>query len=34
MQNNGKSYCLFDNLMDIKDFSNNIEETINFYIDN
>ena len=34
MQNNGKAYCLFDNLMDIKDFSNNIEETINFYIDN
>ena len=33
-QNNGLSFCLFDNLMNINDFSNNIEETINFFIDN
>ena len=32
-QNNGFSFCLFDNLMNIDDFSNNIEETIKFYID-
>jgi hypothetical protein len=33
-QNNGFSFCLVDNLMNINDFSNNIEETINFFIDN
>jgi hypothetical protein len=32
-QNNGFSFCLFDNLMNIDDFSNNIEETIKFYIE-
>ena len=33
-KNNGFSFCIFDNLMNIDDFSNNIEETIKFYIDN
>ena len=33
-ENNGLSFCLFDNLMNINDFSDNIEETINFFIEN